>query len=227
MYFFATLALYLIGRPGWEITQMKCPGFEPVIDYLDGKLTPAETERVAAHLASDCAACAETRAWYERVRAVAASDDTVAPPAWVFKQAVRIFDTARRPRLAERIGQAIATLVFDSFARPQLAGIRSTETANRQLLYRAGDYSIDLQVAPSTEASGDLIGQVLREGEATFESVANLPLEIARGNQLFYATVTDEMGEFKISDVDYGIYDLRIELADGQITIAELPVTQN
>ena len=206
---------------------MKCPDFEQVIDYLDGKLTPAETERVAAHLASDCANCAETRAWYERLRTVAASDDTVAPPAWVFKQAVRIFDTARRPRLAERIGQAIATLVFDSFARPQLAGIRSTETANRQLLYRAGDYSIDLQIAPSTGARGDLIGQVLREGEATFESVANLPLEIARGNQLLHATITDEMGEFKISDVDYGTYDLRIELADGQITIPELPVTQN
>ena len=205
---------------------MKCPGFEQMIDYLDGKLKPAEAKRVAAHLASDCAACGETRAWYERVRAVAANDDTVAPPAWVFKQAVRIFDTARRPRLTERIGQAIATLIFDSFARPQLAGIRSTETANRQLLYRAGDYAIDLQIAPSMGGRGDLIGQVLREGEATFESVAHLPLEIACGSQLFYATVTDEMGEFKISDVDYGTYDLRINLAEGQITIPELPITQ-
>src|SRR5437764_14980235 len=183
---------------------MKCPGFEQVIDYLDGKLTAVAAERVAAHLASDCAACTETRTWYEGVRQVAASDDTVAPPAWVFKQAVRIFDTARRPRLGERIGEAIARLVFDSFARPQLAGIRSTETANHQLLYRAGDLSIDLQVAPSTEARGELIGQVLREGEANFESVANLRLEIARGNEHPQATVTDERGEFKFSDVDYG-----------------------
>jgi hypothetical protein len=205
---------------------MKCPAFEQVLDYLDGKLMPAEAARVAAHLASDCAACTETRTWYERVRAIAASDDMVAPPAWVFKQAVRLFDTARRPRFVERIGQAVATLVFDSFARPQLAGIRSTETANRQLLYRAGDYSIDLQIAPSADGRGDLIGQVLREGEATFESVANLRLEIARGSEPLFSTVTDEMGEFKIGDVDYGTYDLRIELADGRITIAELPVTQ-
>jgi hypothetical protein len=206
---------------------MKCPGFEQVIDYLDGKLMAVAAERVAAHLASDCAACTETRTWYEGVRQVAASDDTVAPPAWVFKQAVRIFDTARRPRLGERIGEAIARLVFDSFARPQLAGIRSTETANRQLLYRAGDFSIDLQVAPSTEAQGELVGQVLREGEANFESVANLRLEIARGNERPHATVTDERGEFKFSDVDYGSYDLRIELADGQITIPRLPVTRD
>src|SRR5436853_5755328 len=101
MYFFATLALYLIGRPGWEITQMKCPDFEQVIDYLDGKLTPAETERVTAHLASDSADCTETRAWYERLRTVGTSDYTLARPAWVFKQTVRIFDTTRTPRLPE------------------------------------------------------------------------------------------------------------------------------
>src|ERR1051325_1393787 len=103
---------------------MKCPAFEQVIDYLDGKLTPAEAGRISAHLSGDCAACAETRTWYERVREVAASDNTVEPPAWVFKRSPRIFDTARRPRLVERIGEAVARLVFDSFARPQLAGIR-------------------------------------------------------------------------------------------------------
>lgn len=206
---------------------MKCPDFEQLVDYLDGKLTPAGAEQFAAHLAAGCADCAENRAWYERVRATAAGDETVAPPAWVFKRAVRIFDTAQRaPRLAERIGQTIARLVFDSFARPQLVGVRSTETANRQLLYRAGDYSIDLQVAPAG-AHGDLIGQVLREGETTFESVAGLPLEIKRGDQGLYSAVTNAMGEFKIYGVEYGDYDLNIEMADGQITIPQLPITQS
>jgi hypothetical protein len=206
---------------------MKCPGFEQVIDYLDGKLATADAGRVAAHLAGDCAACVETRTWYERVREVAASDDTVAPPAWVFKRAARIFDTARRPRLTERIGEAVARLIFDSFARPQLAGIRSTDTANRQLLYRAENYSIDLQIAPTDEARGELIGQVLREGEETFASVANRRLSIARGDEPIHATVTDARGEFRVSNVDYGTYDLRIEVADGRIMISELPVTQD
>ena len=206
---------------------MKCPAFEQVIDYLDGKLSPADAARVAAHLASDCAACAETRTWYERVREVAAGDDSAAPPAWVFKRAVRIFETARRPRLAQRVGEAIARLVFDSFARPQLAGIRSTETANRQLLYRAADYSVDLQVAPMDETRADLIGQVLREDEETFESVTSLWVTVARGDEPLYSTVTDERGEFKIGGVAYGTYDLRVELADGRITIPGLPVTQD
>ena len=225
MYFFATLALCFNGKSGWEITEMKCPAFEQVIDYLDGKLTSAEAGRVAAHLASDCAACAETRTWYERVREIAASDDSVAPPVWVFRRAARIFDTARRPRLIERLGEAVARLVFDSFARPQLAGIRSTETANRQLLYRAEDYSIDLQVAPADEARGELIGQILREGEERFESVANQRLDLMRDGEPFYSTITDERGQFRFRSVKHGTYDLRIEVAEGRILISKLPVT--
>ncbi|MGA9771336.1 MAG: hypothetical protein WBV94_20040 [Blastocatellia bacterium] len=207
---------------------MKCPKFEQLVDYLDNCLTEADSALISAHLATDCQTCAETRAWYENVRVITASDQSIEPPTWVLKRAVRIFDTQHnRPRLVERIGQAVASLVFDSFARPALSGVRSTETTNRQLLYRAGDYSIDLQVAPSDQSRADLIGQVLREGETTFESVSGLRLEIAHGGKKTYSAVTDAMGEFKISAVDYGTYDLRVELAEGSITVPQLPVTQS
>ena len=207
---------------------MKCPKFEQLVDYLDNRLTEAESARVRAHLATDCQTCAETRDWYERMRAITASDESIEPPTWVLKRAVRIFETQHnRPRLVERIGQAVASLVFDSFARPAVAGVRSTETTNRQLLYRAGDYSIDLQVAPSDQSRADLIGQVLREDETTFESVSGLRLEIARGGQKVYSAVTDAMGEFKISGMDCGTYDLRVELSEGSITVPQLPVTQS
>ena len=204
---------------------MKCPSFERLIDYLDNRLPETEAARVAAHLATACAACGQTRNWYEQVRGLAAADDSVAPPPWAFKRAVRIFETERqRPRAAHRIGKAIAALVFDSFARPQLAGVRSTETTNRQLLYRAGDYQIDLQIAPSEHAHADLIGQVLKEGEATFESVAGLRLDIARGGETVFSATTDAMGEFKVNGLEHGLYDLRIDLSEGSITVPELPV---
>jgi len=170
-------------------------------------------------------ACGETRDWYASVRLTTSTDDSVGPPPWVFKRAVRIFDAAQRPRLAERIGQLIASLVFDSLARPALAGVRSSETANRQLLYRAGDYSIDLQIASSEETRAELIGQVLREGEANFESVSGLKLEIVQGKRSVYAAVTAEMGEFKVSGVEHGVYNLRIELSEGNITIPDLPIS--
>lgn len=206
---------------------MNCPSFERLVDFLDKRLEEAEATRVATHLATKCPVCAETIDWYERVRVIAASDDSVAPPSWVFKRALRISDTQRqRHGLTERIGQAIASLVFDSFARPALAGVRSTETSNRQLLYRAGDYSVDLQLAAFEHSHVDLIGQVLKEGEPSFESVSGLKLNLARGGKIVFSAVTDEMGEFKVGGIERGVYNLRIELSEGSITVPDLPISE-
>ena len=205
---------------------MKCPSFERLIDYLDSRLPEAEATVVATHLATNCTACAESSDWYLQVRTVAKTDDSVEPPAWVVKRALRLFEAeGHRPGLVARLGQAMASLVFDSFSRPALAGVRSTETANRQLLYSAGDYSIDLQIVSSEDAHADVIGQLLRESESTFESVSGLKLEIEREGKVLFSVFTDEMGEFRVSGIDQGTYDLRVELPEGSITVSDLPVT--
>jgi hypothetical protein len=170
--------------------------------------------------------CEADRDWYNRVSVVAASDDSVMPPAWVLKRAVRIFETQRsKPSVVERIGKAVASLVFDSLARPALAGVRSTETASRQLLYKAGDFSVDLQVVPAEGASVDLIGQVLRESEPGFESVDRLGLDLMRGGEIVCSTSTNEMGEFALAGVDPGVFDMRVRLQEGTIFVPGLPIT--
>jgi hypothetical protein len=144
----------------------------------------------------------------------------------VLKRAFKIFGSERpRPRIVERIGHAVASLVFDSFARPALVGVRSTETANRQLLYAAGANSIDLQIAESDQAKLDLIGQVLRDGEEAFESVAGLAVRLISGDKTV-AAVTNQMGEFSINRVGEGEYDLQVEVAGGSITVPALPLVR-
>jgi hypothetical protein len=204
---------------------MRCPSFEQLIDSFDNALSEPDATRVAAHLASGCPACNETRDWYQQLRNVTASDDSVAPPAWVFKRAVRISDRALyRRNPGTTIGDLIASLVFDSFARPTLAGVRSMETVNRQLLYRAGDYSIDLQIVPSERARAELIGQVLKESDPGFKSVSSLKLNGARAGRVFFSATTDDKGEFRISGIEQGVYDLQIESAEGSITLADIQV---
>jgi hypothetical protein len=95
------------------------------------------------------------------------------------------------------------------------------------LLYRVGDYSVDLQIATSAESRGDLIGQVLRDGEVAFDSVAGLKLELAAEGRPSRSTVTDQMGEFAINKIDCGVYELRIEMPEGSVTIPGLPVVQS
>jgi hypothetical protein len=211
-----------------ETRPMKCPNFESLVDFVDKRLEEREAARVAAHLATGCGVCGETTSWYERVRLTAEADESTAPPSWVFKRAVRIFDTERRrPRLIQRIGDAIASLVFDSSARPVLVGVRSTETANRQLLYRANEYSIDLQVTALEHSSADLMGQILKEGGEDFDSVCGLKLELAHAGNVIASAVTNDIGEFKVRGIEHGVYDLQVELSEGKITVPRIPVGES
>lgn len=205
---------------------MKCPGFERLIDYLDGQLSADWSESMAAHLASGCGKCAANRQWYEHVRTIAASDDTVDPPFWVTRRAHQLFDREMKPGLIERVGNAIASLLFDSFAQPSIAGVRSTETASRQLLYSADIYSIDLQISPSDKSNATVMGQILRKDDFRFESVSKIPLSLVQSGEAVLSTVTNEAGEFVLTDIGCGEYDLLIDTRDICITVNGLPVTE-
>ena len=204
---------------------MRCPGLERLSDYLDGRLDPTESAAIQAHRA-ECEACNADGAWYERVRHIAASDDSIEPPSWIIKRALRIFAHPQlQPSLAARVGYLIAALVFDNRERTVLAGVRSTAADNRQLLYRAAAYSIDLQIVELEPERAEVTGQLLREGEMLFESVCHLPLALIRDGQTVRATATNERGEFTIKPVECGQYDLRIDTNDADITIVGLPIT--
>jgi hypothetical protein len=125
--------------------------------------------------------------------------------------------------LAKRLGTIIATLVYDSLGRPAVAGARSTEPNDHQLLFSADDYKIDLLMASSDEGT-DMRGQVLRESEFLFESTAGIPLELVAGGKMVYSTNTNEMGEFRIRAIDSGQYDLRIEAGEVSITVVGLTI---
>lgn len=205
---------------------MECPGFEQLIDYCDGRLAGRDAQLVAEHLAAGCRRCGDDCHWYERARAIAAGDHLIEPPPWVLKRAIKLFDgRPARPGAVDHLGRLIASLAFDSLSRSALPGVRLAAAADRHLLYHAGPYSIDLQIAPSGESAVTLTGQVLRADEPRFESVAGLSLELSRAGEAARSTVTNEVGEFTINAVGRGEYDLTIETREGTITLPRMPVT--
>jgi hypothetical protein len=122
------------------------------------------------------------------------------------------------------VGQIVASLVFDSLRLPLVTGARSSEVEDRQLLYRAESYSIDVQVTASDNKSAELTGQILREGEVTFDSVAGLQLDLLREGGMLLSTLTNDRGEFAIPSIEFGNYDLRVDVNEASITIVGLPV---
>ena len=203
---------------------MTCPGFAQLIDHLDEKLNAAAAESVAAHLASGCKQCASDRTWYEGFRSAAAADDSVEPPPWVLKRAIKVFEGGReRGGFAARLGAIIATLVYDSLGGPAPAGARTTEWSDHQLLYRADDFNIDLLVESSGQHM-NLRGQILREGESLFESTSGIALDLLLEGESVQSTHSNEVGEFTIPAIDPGLYDLRIEAGEVSITVTGLAI---
>ena len=204
---------------------MKCPGFENLIAFLDGQLASDQSESVATHIASGCSRCEQSRAFYEQVSSLAATDDSIEPPVWLTKQAIRLFASKRtQPGLVARLQQTVAALLFDSFAQPQVADVRSSATTNRQLLYRADNYSIDLQILLADQANAGVMGQILHSDDMRFESVANIPVGLAQNQQTILTTLTNEKGEFTLQAVEFGDYDLRFDLPDMSINVSGLSI---
>ena len=150
-----------------------------------------------------------------------------APEDWVVR-AKRIW--AQAPKKGERTTaatvralarQIVATLSFDSWAQPlAAAGVRSTGSEVRHLLFEAMGRDIDLRI----QAAGGhyrLMGQVL--GPDSSGTVKLKSADTPAPASLFSADM-NELGEFALHDVTRGTYELRLELDDEEILVAPVEV---
>ena len=92
-----------------------------------------------------------------------------------------------------------AAVVFDSFRQPRLAGMRASSGATaRQLLYKAGRYTIKLQVEPAMEQERlSIVGQILDEQDPT-GGLRDVPVLALNGSQTLDRTITNQRGEFHL-----------------------------
>ena len=170
-------------------------------DWLDFARKVGDREhraRVARHLETGCPECAETLRLWAAVLAVADQEAEAGLPDSVLQRMKDRFSVRRPPKLREKIA-AGAALVFDSFRQPMLAGMRaSSGVPARQLLYKAGRYTIKLQVEPGAgEERMSIVGQILddREPAGGMRDIAVLAL---RGSKTLDRTVTNPLGEFHL-----------------------------
>lgn len=127
-------------------------------DFVRG-ISNSECEEMKAHLAGGCNDCAKERDTWKQVHAVALRESNYAPPA----AAVRMAKLEFSAQSLEKGDQAIlASLTFDTFGKPALAGVRSAAASARQMVYEAEGLTIDLRFdGPGSSKQIVLIGQVL------------------------------------------------------------------
>jgi hypothetical protein len=176
---------------------MRHYSLEKWVDFARNVIGEDERIEMQSHLQAGCVDCSKELSMWQRFHQVAGRESVFSPPAG----AVRTVKAAFANRSVGRARQAnsqVASLLFDSFRSPLLAGVRSSESSSQQLLYGAGDYRIDVRIEPQIDSEKVvLIGQVLNSADPD-ERMSELPVNLLKGSKLLAESITTEFGEFQI-----------------------------
>jgi len=185
--------------------------FDQQADLVEARLPGEQRAEVLKHTAS-CSRCAAEIASLERIVALMRTDDSVDPPEHVVSRAVRLIRTrvsAPRPSVRQRLA---AVLQFDSGATSGLAyGLRSGLVAERQLLFNAGELSVELRVAPRGGETFEVVGQVLGPCQGG-------QVELRGPGSAVVASLND-MCEFALPPVPSGTYAFALHLQDSDVEV--------
>src|SRR5215831_9679146 len=194
---------------------MKHLSAENIVDYMDGRASDVDKSTFEAHLAS-CQECSGLRQEFQDLTEHMREDASYEPPDAVLEQGISVFQPVMQPE-AGGLRKIIATLVFDTFDQPMLAGVRRVGVPPRQLLFRAGDVDVDVKIE-SMEANDriTLVGQVLSSATKFFD---NTPVKLESHGIVRYRTRTNVVGEFSFDEVPKDTYHLSVDLPEGQITL--------
>ena len=172
-------------------------------DFVRGVSPEAVQGEMQSHLDSGCALCAVSVSWMRSLSAMAAAE-RLDVPADVVRRARAIF--APPPANAgwmEELEALAAELISNVRLDWQPAGVRSVAASaealgGSQLLYKAGDYTVDLRIEPpSAQDPGEIIGQIGNERNRQ-ENLDGLVVQTVAAGRTLGETVTNRFGEFVI-----------------------------
>jgi len=190
---------------------------EDLMNYMHGQGSEVEKSAVETHLMS-CQECAGQKQEFQGLITRLLEDSAFEPPADLVQWGVNLFQPIVQPQAARRgLRKIIASLIFDTFDQPMLAGVRRVGTPPRQLLFRAGDVDVDVKIE-AMEANDriSLVGQVLSNATKFFD---NTPVKLESHGIVRYRTMTNVVGEFSFDEVPKDTYHLSVDLPEGQITL--------
>jgi hypothetical protein len=176
-------------------------------DYVRNVVSADQHEQMLAHLRAGCAKCEKVQSVLARFAVICAREAAFEIPRVAEQQVKALVGLAKAPRRTA-LQRLWASLVYDSLNDPQPVGVRGTHQINRQVLFHAGDYSVDLRFEHEKgSASMVLVGQIANQ-KAPEETLANVPVILVAGNREVTRTISNIFGEFQLEYVPES--DLRL-----------------
>jgi hypothetical protein len=200
------------------------PTIEELLDWLEGRSSEEEAQRVAAYVATAEGSVQADVAWLRNFLEISRSTESVEPPAILTERLERRFAALARdrrpPSLRERL---IATLQFDS-GMSLARGVRATAATShqRQFLFETTQATVICTVQRREDDLVDLLGQVLPEAESEAELTR---VSLLKENLEFDSTITDDLGEFTLNAIPYGQYDMVLDSVQYEIMIPSIDLS--
>ncbi len=200
---------------------MKHPTFETLLDFLENRLPKAQGDQVTAHLALPCAACQGEIESLRDTLQLLRNERLSEPPSVAVQRAIRLFRRFYERSSADERPHLIARLLFDDLLVPGAAAVRGIGN-ERQLLYGAEDFDIDLQIAnEGNQGSLRLLGQVMPLTNDLSQVQGGL-VQLTQEEDVAVSATADELGTFAFETLAPGDYELWLDLPQAKIWIPHL-----
>jgi hypothetical protein len=176
-------------------------------DYVRSTVSSDQHKLMQTHLQAGCTKCERIKGLLSKFAAVCSREASYQIPRAAEQQVKAMISLIKAPRRSA-MQRLWGTLVYDSVNDPQPVGVRGTHQINRQVLFHAGDYSVDLRFEHEKgSASMVLVGQIANQ-KAPDELLANLPVILVAGNREVTRSISNTFGEFQLEYVPES--DLRL-----------------
>jgi hypothetical protein len=194
------------------------------IDFARNSMAVDTKAEMQHHLNQGCTECQRAADLWKQVSASTAREGMYEPPQSALRAVFAHF-ALQRPAKGSAIERM--KLAFDSLLHPLPAGIRSSGASARQLLFRSGNYSVDLRLEVQSE-SGHIfiVGQVLDSAKRK-GGLASIPVALRSKSGAHQATITNDMGEFHFECPESESLQLSLALSSKRQLMLAIPLTHH
>lgn len=199
------------------------------IDFARGVDRKEKTEKMREHLNHGCAKCSQTLEKWRHIVDFANQERNFEPPAYALQAVKTSFILHKTFSAKENKDKKfeIARLLFDSALQPVTAGVRSTASVVRQLLYRSGSVCIDMRMQPRPGSqSMVLMGQLLDSAKPD-HGISGIPVSLLCKGDTLSQSRTNDVGEFDFGVTAADHLQLVFGMADTRNLVVPVPDSES
>ncbi len=177
------------------------------VDYARNLVSSEQGQEMNSHVKAGCSKCEKLQKLMTKLVGVCARESALEIPRHAEASVKALANLGKESRRSA-FQRLLATLAYDSTNDAQPVGVRGTHQISRQVLFHAGDYSVDLRFEHEKgSASMVLVGQIANQ-KVPDEVMSNLPVILFTGKRELSRSISNSFGEFQMEYVPHS--DLRL-----------------